>query len=74
MFAMFRIFAIFSGGRPEVSKRNLNFQSATWHHLKLTVSTYILPILISTYIVGKGVSSVAGAVLLYLRERDQLSQ
>ncbi len=25
---------IFSGGRPEGSKRNLNFQSATWHHLK----------------------------------------
>jgi len=24
----------FSGGRPEGSKRNLNFQSATWHHLK----------------------------------------
>jgi hypothetical protein len=24
----------FSGGRPEASKRNLNFQSATWHHLK----------------------------------------
>jgi hypothetical protein len=23
-----------SGGRPEGSKRNLNFQSATWHHLK----------------------------------------
>jgi len=24
----------FSEGRPEGSKRNLNFQSATWHHLK----------------------------------------
>jgi hypothetical protein len=24
----------FSGGRHEGSKRNLNFQSATWHHLK----------------------------------------
>jgi hypothetical protein len=23
-----------SGGRPEGSKLNLNFQSATWHHLK----------------------------------------
>jgi hypothetical protein len=23
-----------SGGRPEGSKRNLNFQGATWHHLK----------------------------------------
>jgi hypothetical protein len=23
-----------SGGRPEGSKRNLNFQTATWHHLK----------------------------------------
>jgi hypothetical protein len=22
---------VFSGGRPEASKRNLNFQSATWH-------------------------------------------
>jgi hypothetical protein len=26
--------ALFSGGRPEGSKRNLNFHSATWHHLK----------------------------------------
>jgi hypothetical protein len=25
---------IFSGGRPEASKRNVNFQGATWHHLK----------------------------------------
>jgi hypothetical protein len=25
---------LISGGRPEASKRNLNFQSATWHHLK----------------------------------------
>jgi hypothetical protein len=24
----------FSGGRLEGSKRNLNFQGATWHHLK----------------------------------------
>jgi hypothetical protein len=23
---------VFSGGRLEASKRNLNFQSATWHH------------------------------------------
>jgi len=23
-----------SGGRPRGSKRKLNFQSATWHHLK----------------------------------------
>ncbi len=23
---------IFSGGRPEGSKRNLNFQGAMWHH------------------------------------------
>jgi len=22
---------LFSGGRPEASKRNLNFQSTTWH-------------------------------------------
>jgi hypothetical protein len=22
---------VFSGGRPEASKRNLNFQGATWH-------------------------------------------
>ncbi len=27
---------LFSGGRPEGSKRNLNFQSATWHHFFLT--------------------------------------
>ncbi len=26
--------SIISGGSPEASKRNLNFQSATWHHLK----------------------------------------
>jgi len=26
--------AIFSGGRLEGSKRNLKFQSATWHHFK----------------------------------------
>ncbi len=25
---------MFSGGRHEASKRNLNFQSAMWHHLK----------------------------------------
>ncbi len=25
---------LFSGGRPEGSKRNLNFQGATWHHFK----------------------------------------
>jgi hypothetical protein len=25
---------LISGGRPEGSKRNLNFQSARWHHLK----------------------------------------
>jgi hypothetical protein len=28
------IVQIFSGGRPEGSKRNLKFQSAMWHHLK----------------------------------------
>jgi len=27
-------FLFISGGRPEASKRNLNFQTATWHHLK----------------------------------------
>jgi len=32
-FSQFFCF-FFSGGRPEASKRNLNFQSATWHHLK----------------------------------------
>jgi hypothetical protein len=24
-----------SGGRPEASKRNLNFQGARWHHFKI---------------------------------------
>jgi len=33
---------IVSGGRPEASKRNLNFQSATWHHLKHLQSKDIL--------------------------------
>jgi len=32
--AIFVGFSIFSGGKLEGSKRNLNFQSATWHHLK----------------------------------------
>jgi hypothetical protein len=29
-----KLATLFSGGRPEGSRRNLNFQSATWHHLK----------------------------------------
>jgi hypothetical protein len=28
------LIGIFSGGRPEGSKRNLKFQSAMWHHFK----------------------------------------
>jgi hypothetical protein len=28
---------LFSGGRPEGSKRNLKFQSATWHHFKFVI-------------------------------------
>jgi len=32
--AVFFQFSFVSGGRHEGSKCNLNFQSATWHHLK----------------------------------------
>jgi hypothetical protein len=30
---LFKLF-FFSGGRPEGSKRNLNFQGATWHQFQ----------------------------------------
>jgi len=42
-----------SGGRPEASKRNLNFQAATWHHLK-HLQSEITPCQLINYLLANG--------------------
>jgi hypothetical protein len=37
-----KLFSFFSGGRPEASKRNLNFQGATWHQFFIVLQCMVI--------------------------------